>query len=294
VPTPPIFSPAKINLFLAVTGRRADGFHDLVSVVAPLDFGDHLEVAPGPDRGFTLECNDPAVPTDDSNLVLRAARGFAAASGWGGGAHFRLEKRIPVGAGLGGGSSNAIAALRALNDLAGGPLDFAALFALAAALGSDCPLFLQNMPVVLRGRGDGVTPLPAPAATRLRGRQLLLFKPAFAISTHWAYGRMAAGAPLHYLAAEAAESRLAAWLEGRTMTEDFLFNNMETVVFAKFLALPVLLAVLRAEFGLAVRMSGSGSACFALLAEGAPVAAITTRIREFWGPAAFVATAKIS
>jgi 4-diphosphocytidyl-2-C-methyl-D-erythritol kinase len=292
VTAPPIFSPAKINLFLAITGRRADRFHDLVSVVAPLDFGDDLNVTPGADGAFTLACNDPAVPTAESNLVLRAARAFVAATGWRGGAHFRLQKNIPVGAGLGGGSSNAVATLRALNQLAGGPLDSDALSALGAALGSDCPLFLQSGPVVLRGRGEVVAPLPAAAAHGLRGRRVLLFKPGLAISTPWAYGRMAA-APRTYLPAAVAEARLAAWLEGGCTTEQFLFNNMEEVVFAKFLVYPVLLDALRGDFGLAARMSGSGSACFALLPADTPVQAVVVRIREFLGAAAFVTEAKI-
>ena len=111
------FSPAKLNLYLAVTGRRADGFHDLVSLAVPLVWGDELRVTPT-DGAFTLTCNDPAVPVDDTNLVLRAAHSFRTATGWTGGARFVLEKRIPMGAGLGGGSSNAAIALRALNHLA--------------------------------------------------------------------------------------------------------------------------------------------------------------------------------
>ena len=176
VSTATIFSPAKINLFLAITGRQADGFHGLVSVVAPVAFGDTLHVRhrsqePGAgcrEAEFTLGCDDPDLPTDESNLVLRAARAFAKATGWRGEVNFRLEKRIPVSAGLGGGSSNAVAALRALNGIAGKPLDAARLAELAAELGSDCPLFLHDGPVVMRGRGERVEPLPALDALRAR------------------------------------------------------------------------------------------------------------------------------
>src|SRR6478736_4161009 len=177
-----VFSPAKLNLFLAVTGRRADGFHDLVSVVAPLTFSDELvaEAADGRremgDRRFSLSCDHPDVPVDGSNLVLQAAEAFAVATGWKGAAHFKLTKRIPMGAGLGGGSSNAAAALRALNRLTGGLLDEAQLAAVAATLGSDCVLFLRDAPVVMRGRGERVDLLPAPASARLRRRLVLLFK----------------------------------------------------------------------------------------------------------------------
>ena len=286
-----VFSPAKINLFLAVTGRRADSYHDLVSVAAPLDFGDELTAAARP-AGFALTCDQPDVPVDGTNLVLKAAHAFAAATGWKGGAEFKLTKRIPVGAGLGGGSSNAVAALRALNRISGGLLPAAKLAEVATTLGSDCALFLENAPVVMRGRGERVEALPAPAAQRLRGRRVLLFKPSFAVSTPWAYSRMVARG-MDYLAAAAAEEKLAGWLAGRAPAEELLFNNMEPAVFDKFVALPVLLANLRSEFGIAVRMSGSGSACFALLGDDFVTAPLMARIRECWGPAAFVREARL-
>ncbi|MBI4622401.1 MAG: 4-(cytidine 5'-diphospho)-2-C-methyl-D-erythritol kinase [Verrucomicrobia bacterium] len=302
-----IFAPAKLNLFLAVTGRRTDGFHDLISVVAPLDFGDTLRAEPA--EGFSLACDDPDVPCDETNLVLRAAAVFALAAGAAAGttnasdrstaAKFFLEKRVPMGAGLGGGSSDAVAALRALNLLSGDRLGPAALAAAAAQLGSDCPLFLQDGPVVVRGRGERVEPLPAPVAGRLRGRRVLLFKPAFGISTPWAYARLAAlaggsAAGGVYLPPVEAEARLAAWLgEAGAPAETLLFNNMEPPAFAKFLALPTLLEELRARFGLAARMSGSGSACFALLGDDAPVGAITDAIRAAWGDSALVVAARL-
>jgi 4-diphosphocytidyl-2-C-methyl-D-erythritol kinase len=299
-----LFSPAKLNLFLAVTGRRADGFHDLVSVVSPLAWGDTLRVGPAAD--FTLACDDPAVPADESNLILRAAHAFRAATGWRGGAHFQLEKCIPPGAGLGGGSSNAATTLRALNVLAGEPLAPAALVALAVQLGSDCALFLQPGPVVIRGRGERVEPLPEAAAARLRGRRVLLFKPGFGISTPWAYAQLVAAAARSgnaaetspvYLPAQQAESRLAAWLgDPAAPAEALLCNNLERPAFAKYLALPALLAELPAGFDLAPRMSGSGSACFALLPADLPserVAALTARIRDAWGPAALVVETRL-
>lgn len=288
-----VFAPAKLNLFLAVTGRRADGFHELVSVVAQLDFGDTLRAEPAAE--FSLATDAPEVPADETNLVLKAARAFAAASGWRGGARFFLEKRTPAGAGLGGGSSDAVAALRALNQLSGAQFPTARLAELAAQLGSDCPLFLHDGPVVMRGRGERIEALPAAAAARLRGRRVLVFKPGFGIATPWAYARLAAAAPASYLPAAEAEARLAAWLgDAGAPAEALLFNSLEPPAFAKFVALPVLLEQLRAEFGLAPRMSGSGSACFAFLPEGAPGPAIARAIRTAWGESAFVAGARLS
>lgn len=264
----------------------------MVSVVAPLAFGDELRVdASG---AFSLTCDVAELPLDETNLVLRAARAFREASGWTGGATFFLTKRVPMGAGLGGGSSNATAALRALNTLSGGLLGEEKLAEIAARLGSDCVLFLREEPVVMRGRGERIEVLPAEAAGRLSGRRLLVFKPAFGIATAWAYGEMVKAAPKSYLASGDAEARLAAWV-GRAgaPAEELLFNNMEAAAFRKYVALPVLLAWLREEFGVAAGMSGSGSACYALLREDSPVEAMVARIREALGDEVFVVETRI-
>jgi 4-diphosphocytidyl-2-C-methyl-D-erythritol kinase len=293
VPPIALFAPAKLNLFLAVTGRRADGFHELVSLVAPVGWGDRLHAESAAE--YSLTCDDPAVPLDETNLVLVAARAFQAATGWNGAAKFFLEKRIPMGAGLGGGSSDAVAALRALNQLAGTPLTTAAMEKLAAGIGSDCPLFLRDGPVLLRGRGERIEPLPASARTRLSGRRVLIFKPAFGISTPWAYARLAAGAPRNYLPASVAEAQVARWLnEAEANPEELLFNRLEVPAFAKYVALPVLREELRQRFGLVARMSGSGSACFAFLPEDAPVAAITDAIHAAWGKSTFVMETRLT
>lgn len=288
-------SPAKLNLFLAITGRRADGFHDLVSVAAPVAFGDELVAEPHPDRAaggpaFTLACDDPAVPVDGSNLILKAAAAFAAATGWDGRVDFRLTKRIPMGAGLGGGSSNATTALRALNTLAGRPLEPAALAELAAGIGSDCALFLHATPVIMRGRGERIEPLED--GGRLAGREVLIFKPGFAISTAWAYGRLAAENA--YLPEREAEAWLEAWRRGADApAERLLLNTMERPAFAKFPALPVLLERLSTAFGLSARMSGSGSACFALLSPSTPLDQVQAAIREAWGGDAFMVVTRL-
>lgn len=307
-----VFSPAKINLYLAVTGRRDDGFHDLVSVVAPLTFGDELSATLVERRGtelFTLECDRPDVPRDASNLILKAAQAFATMAGWPldedrKSVHFTLTKRIPMGAGLGGGSSNAAAALRALNTLSGNRLGHAQLAAIAAKVGSDCALFLYEKPVIMRGRGERIEQLPHVAAQSLTGKRVLLFKPSFGISTPWAYGRMASEAPRHYLPSPDAEKRLATWIGAPDLIARLLFNNMETVAFEKFIALPILLNQLHDTFGVEGRMSGSGSTCFVLLddltpggpspqgADGGESESFVTRmaqlIRQCWGDHVFL------
>lgn len=291
-----LFAPAKINLFLAITGRRPDGFHELVSLVAPLAFGDELVIDPRPTgQAFRLTCDSVGeVPVDDSNLVLKAASAFRAATGLGVAADFHLIKRIPVGAGLGGGSSDAAAALLGLNALAGEALPLDRLAEVAAGVGSDCPLFLHRQACLMRGRGERIEPLTPSAAERLRGQRLLVFKPSFGISTPWAYRRLAELAPSSYLPAADAEGRLAKWISSaEAPLGKLLLNNLEQAAFSKFVALPTLLEKLRRDFGVACAMSGSGSACFALLRESDSAAALTRCIRDAFGEDAFVIETQI-
>ncbi len=290
-----VFAPAKLNLYLAVTGRRTDGFHDLVSLVVPLDYGDTLGLEPARGGGGAdeLECAAPGVPTDASNLVLKAAAAWRAAGGRAPWQRFVLEKRTPAGAGMGGGSSDAVAALRGLQELADTPLPAAALGPLAAALGSDCPLFLGGWPTIMRGRGERLEALAPQERSRLAGQRVLVCRPGFGIDTPWAYGRLAAGAPGSYLAAEEAEARLAAWRKGEIGLEELLANSFERVVFAKFAALPALAARLRERLGLHLHLTGSGSACFALLPQGGDAAAAMAEVGEAWGVEAFAVETRV-
>uniref|UniRef100_UPI00404A784D 4-(cytidine 5'-diphospho)-2-C-methyl-D-erythritol kinase n=1 Tax=Cephaloticoccus sp. TaxID=1985742 RepID=UPI00404A784D len=281
-----LFSPAKINLYLAITGRRADGYHDLVSVVAPLNWGDTLHVTTASDT--VLTCDDPTLAIDETNLILKATAAFRADTGWKDGVHFRLDKRIPVGAGLGGGSSNAVAALRALNQLAGYPLDHDGLRHIAAGLGADCVLFLEDTPVMMRGRGEIIERLSTAEHARFMGRRLLLFKPGFGVSTAWAYAQMARD-PANYLSSNLAEAHWQSWREAPAVQlGELCQNNMEQVVFTKYPALPALYSGLTEQFGLQPHMSGSGSASFIILEEGTDPAQVASYIREAWGPHAFV------
>ena len=284
------FAPAKINLLLAITGLRPDGFHSLTSLVAPLNLGDTLwlESAPTGQIRDSLSCAMPGVPTDGTNLVLRAAalfrENFPALST----VHLTLGKDVPHGAGLGGGSTDAASALLLLNEFSQFPLQPEKLRELAAHLGSDCPLFLSAQPVIMRGRGEEIESLSAEETAALRGKKLLLFKPDFGVSTAGAYGAMKASQGADYISAAEADSLLAAWRKAPATAPLPLLNNMERPVFAKHLALPALLDLLREKFALTPRMSGSGSACFAFLPAAADVAAIRQTILEAWGDSAFV------
>ncbi|MFP4673999.1 MAG: 4-(cytidine 5'-diphospho)-2-C-methyl-D-erythritol kinase [Opitutales bacterium] len=280
-----LHSPAKVNLFLAVHGKRADERHELTSLMAALDFGDCLTVRrrEGEDR---LYCDNGMAPKGLDNLVLLASRAFREKTGTDTSFSFELKKRIPVGAGLGGGSGNAATALCGMNALLDNPLDHEELAALAAGIGSDCPFFLDARPSVVRGRGEVLEPLHADAANRLRGMRLALFQPPFSIDTGRAYRRLAAEAPETYQDSDWAEERLR-WFTTGGSIEELLFNAFERPIGWKYLALPALLGNLRTK-GQRCLMSGSGSCCFALLNDGgASSEELRKIVKEAWGDAAF-------
>ena len=286
--------PAKINLFLAITGRRADGFHELVSVVAPVDWSDELTVSLTDSAEISFECDDPRVPLGSENLVVRAVQAYRNATGWSRGVHLNLSKRLPMGAGLGGGSSDAAMALRAVDALAGKLVGEHRLRELAVDVGSDCPFFLLGGAGVMRGRGESLQALPDSVVSRLRGTRLLLFKPAFGVNTAWAYGRMAGAAPSMYTAPADAERRLAAWChDDASDLEAFCFNGMEPAVFSKYVAMPTLFKLLENQYGKHPRMSGSGSACFVILKTDDDSHALEATIRDALGPDALVKIAAL-
>ena len=151
-------APAKVNLGLHVLRRRADGYHDVETVLVPTGWHDGLTAETGePGGGLRFTCSDPALPTDEGNLVVRAARALAAWAGLAPHASLHLDKRVPYGAGLGSGSSDAAAALRLLAGLWGLDVPESALHELAAGLGSDVPFFLLGRAALATGRGEILT-----------------------------------------------------------------------------------------------------------------------------------------
>ena len=280
-------APAKVNLMLSVHGPREDGFHALTSLMVALSFGDSLKVSRLQNaQGDQLECDHTSVPTGPENLILKAADLFRQTTGTLDYFHFHLTKRIPIGAGLGGGSSDAVAALKALNELSGAPLEGAALRTLAAGLGSDCPFFVDAVPCWIRGRGEVLEPLDADLRARLSGESLLLFQPEFPIHTAWAYQAMKAQAPESYESVDQADARVYAFEEGGHLF-NLLFNSFEPVVGRKYLAIPTLLEKLR-SMDIPCLMSGSGSCCFALgISKTDRRDRLIAFLKEDWGDSVF-------
>lgn len=252
-----IAAPAKVNLSLRILGRRPDGFHEIDSIMTTISLCDGIvivETGDG-DGGLDLTCDDPSVPCDGRNLVARAVRAFRQATGDRRGLRVHLEKRIPHGAGLGGGSSDAAATLLGLDRLAGSGLGPAGLHGMAASLGSDVPFFLHGGLVRCTGRGEMVEPLAADPPDW----PLLLLKPPFGVRTPWAYGAYASGQRV---------SRVPP--PGRVDAID-LVNDIEASVFLKYVPLAEMRHWLGTREGArAALLSGSGSCVFAVLeGEGA-------------------------
>lgn len=280
-------SPAKINLVLLIEGLRSDGFHNLFSIVAPISLQDTLTITLGTlGKSDSIECaglmGDLSFMAD--NLVLKAANKFRARFPFKESINFKLEKHIPIGAGLGGGSTNAVAAIKGLNMLLKNPLSKEEMISLAAEIGSDCPLFLENGPCIIKGRGEHIAPLPEIIRNVLVNKNLLVFKPSFPISTPWAYQEIRAHSAECYQSAATIEEFYKHW-QNKLLNNDIieLSNTFEKVIFPKFLALPTLLDDLRKKFGLNCGMTGSGSACFAFINNDTPIEEITNYIRSCWG-----------
>ncbi|MBV8778547.1 MAG: 4-(cytidine 5'-diphospho)-2-C-methyl-D-erythritol kinase [Alphaproteobacteria bacterium] len=250
------FAPAKINLYLHVLGRRDDGYHLLDSLVAFADIGDEVLAAPA--AGLSLAVSGPEAGAlaalGEDNLVLRAARRLAAQFGVPPRAALRLDKRLPAASGIGGGSSDAAAALRALGMLWGLALDGAAL-AVAAALGADVPVCLAGRPAWVGGIGDSLTPLPdlPPLGVVLANPRRELPTPAVFRARQGSF----APAPVARVAI-AGQQSLLALLRGTR-------NDLTPAAVALMPQIGPLLSRLAAlPHAYLARMSGSGATCFAL------------------------------
>jgi len=269
-PTPDIVckAPAKLNLSLRVLGRRDDGFHELETLMVPLA-GLHDVLGFSLSSGFEFTCDDASLPVDGGNLVVRAVRAFAREAGVSDAVRVHLEKCIPSGAGLGGGSSDAAATLKAMQALHGNPLDEAVLHRIAGELGSDVPFFLHGVPALCTGRGEIVTPAADVLSAPL---PVLLLKPDFPVATVDAYRR---------LLESPAPCVPGIPMERQSINDIEISNDLERPVFAKhrFLAELKCWLLERPETRAAL-MSGSGSTVFAILNGESDGAAVVRAARH--------------
>lgn len=265
-----VLAPAKINLSLRILGRRNDGFHELDTLVAPISLHDEIRIDKAlPGNGIKFRCDDPSVPQGDDNLAVRAANAFFETTKIEPAISIELKKKVPHGAGLGGGSSDAASVLLALNELFDAKLSREALAEMAKPIGSDVPFFLFQSAALCRGHGEMVMPMKLK-----RQFSILLLKPAFAISTVWAYSRWQHSREIpgvRYAAQEFADQTLV--------------NDLERPVFEKFVFLAQLKIWLlsQPEVGAAL-MSGSGSTMFAVMRENADADSVANRAKAALDP----------
>ena len=263
-------APAKINLSLKILGRRNDGFHELDTLIAPISLYDEIRIDKRRlGKGIEFRCDDSSIPQGDENLAVRAAKAFFDTTKIEPALSIELKKKIPHGAGLGGGSSDAASVLLALNDTFETKQSREALAEMAEPLGSDVPFFLSQSAAVCKGHGEMVMPVKLQ-----RQFSILLLKPAFAVSTPWAYSRWQHSREILGIRYQAKE------FVGQTFA-----NDLERPVFEKFVFLAQLKMWLlsQSEVGAAL-MSGSGSTVFAVVRENADADSVATRAKARLDP----------
>jgi 4-diphosphocytidyl-2-C-methyl-D-erythritol kinase len=246
-----VLAPAKINLSLRVLARRSDGFHEIETFIAPISLCDEIRIERRSGKQkIAFRCDDPSVPKGEDNIVVRAAKVFFKETKISSGVSIELKKKIPHGAGLGGGSSDAASTLLALNELFETSLPREALAKMAEMIGSDVPFFIFQSAAVCKGRGELVSP------TRFRKQlSVLLLKPEFGVPTQWAYSRWRDSREIPGVSYAAQE------FDGQKFV-----NDLERPVFEKFVFLAQIKSwfLQQPEVGAAL-MSGSGSTVFAVL-----------------------------
>src|SRR5947207_8014897 len=248
-----VLAPAKINLALKIHGRRDDGFHEIETLISPISLADKIDIEPQ-SRWIDFSCDDPTVPGGDESWFVRAAKAFLEKTKISSGVGIKLQKQIPHGAGLGGGSSDAASVLVALNKLFETKLSREELAKLGSTIGSDVAFFLFESAAFCKGRGEIVSP------TKLKKKfSILLLKPAFSVLSAWAYSRWQNSKEIPGISYQPQN------FDGQSFV-----NDLERPVFEKFVFLAQLKMWLleQPEVGAAL-MSGSGSTVFALLRENA-------------------------
>ena len=250
-----VLAPAKINLFLQILGKREDGYHEIYSLIQAVDLYDSLTVTKS-NSGISLVCDDPSLPSDSSNLAWKAAKLMQDKAKMETGVSMELTKRIPYGAGLGGGSSDAAAVMKGINQLVGLELPAGQLAVWGAELGSDVPFFFSEGAALVSGRGEIVEPVEV-----FQEYFVLLIKPNFDISTKVAYQTLRL-----YLTKFSAKGHISLKTSGKEFFKTIhkLGNDFQTVVAHDHPELESCMTLLRDNGAAYVALSGSGSAFYGL------------------------------
>ena len=273
---------AKLNLTLDVLGKRADGYHDLQSVMQTISIRDDVEIDVGTGKPWVLRCDKEGIPTDETNLAWKAAKIYLDAVHQDpDGLEIRITKRIPSQAGLGGGSADAAAVLRALNKHYGNPLSILALAELGSLVGSDVPFCTVCGTAMVEGRGERLRKLPD-----IPDCVFVVCKPDFSASTPELYGKLDETAIARHPDNRAMESALLAGdLE---KVAELVWNVFDPVVTADHLELNYIKSIMNSYGSLGQQMTGSGSAVFGILPNFEYAAVVCNMLKENY-PQVFLA-----
>ena len=273
---------AKLNLTLDVLGKREDGYHDIKSVMQTISIRDDVEIDVGTGKPWVLECSMEGIPTDETNLAWKAAKVYCDAMGYDpDGIAIRITKRIPTQAGLGGGSADAAAVLRALNRHYGHPLSIMALAELGAQVGSDVPFCTVCGTAMVEGRGEKLRKLPD-----MPDCVFVVCKPGFSVSTPELYRKIDQIAIAQHPNHQAMESALLSGDLERVAAE--VYNVFDPVVSAENPELNYIKSIFNTYGSVNQQMTGSGSACFAILTEFEYAAVVCSMLKDNY-PALFIA-----
>ncbi len=280
-----LLSPAKLNLSLGLRGRRADGFHLIESILVPVSLFDRLEVAfeIGSQDEIQVICDAPQAPSGSSNLIFRAADIVRRRTAQPFSLTVRLQKQIPVGSGLGGGSSNAATVLGFLNSLLGWPFDRPTLAAIGLEVGADVPFFIYGQPAVVRGVGEVVIPV---ASARL-SQALVVCWDGSQLSTAAVYNRadqLCDSRRDPSLTTKCPESNIADFVDGHRPLAELLANDLEEAAAQICTEVRHLKGELLSLGVQGASMTGSGSAVFGVCpnAESAERIAVILRRKGLW------------
>ena len=273
---------AKLNLTLDVLGKRDDGYHDLQSVMQTISIRDDIEIDVGTGKPWKLLCSVEGIPTDETNLAWKAAQVFCKTLNKDpNGLEIRIEKRIPSGAGMGGGSADAAAVLRALNRHYGNPLSILALAELGAQIGSDVPFCTLGGTAMVEGRGERLRKLPD-----MPDCIFVVCKPEFSVSTPELYRKLDTTAIAHRPDNRAMESALLAGDLGAVAEQ--VYNVFDPVVTQEHLELNYIKSICNSYGSLNQQMTGSGSAVFGILPNFEYAAVVCNMLKENY-PQIFIA-----
>jgi 4-diphosphocytidyl-2-C-methyl-D-erythritol kinase len=281
-----IRAPAKINLRLRVVGRRADGYHLLDTIILPVSLYDEIEIRKrrmagakkSADELIEISCDDPAVPAGEENLAYRAAQLIMKKIRAAQAVHIHIRKRIPLGAGLGGGSTDAAATLVGLSRLLNLRLPAAKLEKIALLLGADVPFFVRARPARARGIGERLSPLSG-----LPRMWCVIVYPGFPVSTAWAYRNLAPK-----LTKPIVNTSITTSLKSFEKLSSLLENDLESVTLKRYPEIAVLKQKLLREGAPRVLMSGSGSSVFGIFASRGAALSAFERLRKEKGARAFL------